>query len=696
MKIGIITFHHAHNCGAALQVFALQTLLEHLGHTVSVVNYRVARIERSYENTSALRKKRFDSFQHSHLHLSPLYRSLRELQTASHPYDALIAGSDQIWNAGILGGLNSAYFCNFGSLKARRIIYGASIGSTELSPASRFLLLSFLQYPDFISVREASMLPLLSPLTDKPLSVVSDPTLLLNHTFYDALKAPLSAQPPYIYLHYVHHVGENPALDTVAKELSALTGLPICKNRKGTRFHYELTDCSDDGPQEFLSRISSARYVVTDSFHATVFSILFSKHFLTVPPVKRPDRLLELLHTLSLQEHCYTQDFDLQQFLCLPAYETAISDRLQTQRTVSLQYLNHALHSEPALKHDIYPSKQNPFLCYGCSLCCDESSAHLQADTEGFLYPPVNNRSCVRTVSSPQDFSMSQPLHYLARHRRLYERMISFEAGLLPEFFQQILGKNGAVIARSYDAADGRMHYRLAVTEQECLSFLSFCPQEADPLELFCLIRSFRSKSNAPLLIFTTPCHLSAVKQRFSPKEQNLLLLELHCEGVYSPLASGHFLNRITRLCNQPVLSYNLSAKHFTGSGLRVEYRLQDGRLFWEYRSNSPFYKSYRACTLLRPSCYHCRQRTAFPSVGDLAIAPLYNVPSLQGTSEDNTLSYVGCFTLRGANFLRQCADNLYLREYPASELAALFLPPLQHLPLTVERPNFYQNLSVK
>ncbi len=695
MKIGIITFHHAHNCGAALQVLALQTLLEKMGHDVSVINYRVARIDRSYENTSALRRKRFEAFQQSHLHLSPLYRSLRELQAASHPYDALIAGSDQIWNAGILGGLNAAYFCNFGSPKARRIIYGASIGSNELSPASRFLMLNFLQYPDFISIREPSMLPLLRPLTDKTLTVVSDPTLLLNREFYDALKAPLAALPPYIYLHYVHPVGENPALDAAAAELSTQTGLPICKNRRGTRFPHELADCSEDGPQEFLARIASAQYVVTDSFHATVFSILFSKHFLTVPPVKRPDRLLELLHTLSLQEHCYTQSLDLQQFLRLPAYETTVADKLQQQRAVSLQYLDHALHAEIAAKSDTYPQKQNPFLCFGCALCCDEASESLlQADAEGFLYPPADRHRCVRNASTPQNTPMPRPLHYLARHRRLYERMISFEAGLLPEFFHRVLTDNGAVIARSYDATDGRMHYRLAVTEQECLPFLSFSPQEADPLELFRLIRSFRSKSKAPLLIFTIPCHLSAVKQRFSPKEQNLLLLELHCEGVCSPLASEYFLNRITQISNRKVLSYNLAAKHFTGSGLRVEYRLQDNQLFCEYRSGSPFYKAYRACTLLRPSCYRCKLRSKFPSVGDLAIAPIYNIHPLHSSPEDNTLSYLGCFTLRGANLLHSCASNFHLREYSASELAALFPSASQQFPLTVERPNFYQSLS--
>ena len=699
MKIGIITFHHAHNCGAALQVLALQTLLERMGHAVSVINYRVARIDRAYANTSAERQKRFEAFQQSRLHLSPLFRSLRELQEAPHPYDALIAGSDQIWNAGILGGLNAAYFCNFGAKDARRIIYGASIGGNELSSASRFLLQNFLQYPDFISVREPSMLPLLRPLTDKTLTVVSDPALLLDREFYDGLKAPLAPQSPYIYLHYVHPVGENPALDTAAGELSALTGLPVCKNRSGIRFAHELADCSEDGPQEFLSRIASARYVVTDSFHATVFSILFAKHFLTVPPVKRPDRLLELLHTLSLQDHCYMPSFDFQSFLRLSAYEFTITTTLQRQRSDSLHYLEHALRSEVTHAQDTYPQKHNPFLCVGCALCREttgEGSNHLQPDAEGFLYPRGNKRTCLYQEHSLQTSSPVKPSHYLAWHRNLYERMMSFEAGLLPEFFRRVLADHGAVIARSYDATDGQMHYRLATTESDLLPFLSFCPQEANPSELFRLIRSFRSQSTAPLLIFTIPCHLSAVRRLFSPKEQNLLLLELRCDGVVSPLASGYFLNRITERCNQKVLAYNLAAKHFTDSRLRIEYLLQDNRLFCEYRSGSPFYKAYRACTLQRPSCYHCTLRTAFPGVGDLLIAPLYNVRSLKVAPEDNILSYLCCFTQQGTDFFRSCSDHFHCQEYSSSKTAALFPTSLQRFPLTVERPNFYQNLSAK
>ena len=154
MKAGILTFHNAHNYGAALQVLASQTWLTRKGYDCEVINYRISKIDRSYDATSAKRKQRFEDFMKKHLKLSPLYKSLAELQQADLPYDVIVAGSDQIWNSGLLGGLNAAFFCNFGRPDARRIIYAASLGSDELSPSNRFLLPRYLQYPDFISVRE--------------------------------------------------------------------------------------------------------------------------------------------------------------------------------------------------------------------------------------------------------------------------------------------------------------------------------------------------------------------------------------------------------------------------------------------------------------------------------------------------------------------------------------------------------------
>ncbi len=378
MKVGIITFHNAHNCGAALQVYAMQTLLSRYGHDCEVINYRVSRIDRSYEVCSNKRKQRFEDFMSTKLKLSRRFNSLNELQQFDHPYDVILSGSDQIWNSSILGGLNSAYFCNFGRKDAKRIIYGASLGTSLLNSTDEFLLRYYLRYPDSISVREASALPLLRPLTDKKIETVLDPTLLLSSEDYRPLIASSPLHDPYIYLHYVHHTGENPALDRAARELSVLTGLPILKNRAFSRFEHELSSCQDNGPEEFLGTLDHASYVVTDSFHATVFSILFNKKFLTVAPVKRPERLIELLDLLKLSSHLFGDQFNMEQFLTSEYSEVSTVSFLSGLRKASTDYLESAFLAAPS-------SGNLPF-CYGCGACLKKGTG-MKRCSDGFLYP---------------------------------------------------------------------------------------------------------------------------------------------------------------------------------------------------------------------------------------------------------------------------------------------------------------------
>jgi len=705
MKIGIITFHQAHNSGAALQTFAMQSYLRRCGHEATVINYRIDRIDRSYDATSASRKKNFNQFIRQHLSLSPRYSTLSDLQKARHPYDAVIAGSDQIWNETILGGLNSAYFCDFGALGLRRIVYGASLGSDRLSAGSRLLMQRYLQYPDFISVREASMLPLIQPLTEKTLTVVLDPTLLLDSEDYHNLATPEPVATPYIYLHYVHHSGENPALDRAAEELSQLTGLPVCKNRKGIRFAPEFPDCSDDGPKEFLGRILHARYVVSDSFHATVFSILFGKHFLTVLPVKRPERLIALLDALGLSKHRYGTKTSLTEFLSLPDYSNNLQEQLIPLRKTSEEYLHQALHTPVNPAAISYFTNSNPFLCYGCSACHrlhTHEIPRMQPDKEGFLYPQqtasaetpsglciYQTRGFLPATNADYSASLTPSASYLAYHNSEYECMTSYEGGVLTEFFRSILADGGAVIGHCFDSKKRTEVYRVADSEAACIPFLSFRPQEAPSDELLQLVASF--DDSRPLLVLAPPCHLASLKSTLSKDRDNVILLEQYCSGVYSFVPLHAQLDRLKRITRQDIADYNLAAKHFIPSGMRIEYTKKDGSLFTEFRSHSRLFHEYSNHNLQRPSCYACTFRAHYPCVGDIALATINKERCGLSSLDSKTISYLQILSPKGNALLEQCKNKLTLLPVD-TELKKRLLPPASfaQFPLTAARPANY------
>ena len=148
MKIGIVTFHSAHNYGAVLQAWSLQEYLKQQGHEVEIVNLRLPVIDKLYTLTNRTHKKvcgfqvinrivnnayyqikcasyritdpaksrkyrEFEKFINHVLPVTAEFNSLKDLRQARLKYDALIAGSDQIWNATMMKGVDPAYFLQF-------------------------------------------------------------------------------------------------------------------------------------------------------------------------------------------------------------------------------------------------------------------------------------------------------------------------------------------------------------------------------------------------------------------------------------------------------------------------------------------------------------------------------------------------------------------------------------------------------
>jgi len=710
MKAGILTFHNAHNYGAALQVLATQTWMTRKGYDCDVINYRISKIDHSYDETSALRKERFETFMKTHMHLSPLYRSLAALQRAKLPYDVIIAGSDQIWNSGLLSGLNSAFFCNFGRPDARRIVYAASLGTDMLSPSNRFLLPRYLQFPDFISVREKSMLNLIQPLTEKPVHLVLDPTFLLDLSDYEKLVIPQNIGKPYIYLHYVHHTGENPKLDLAAKLLSEATGLPIMKNRAGQRFANELPSCQDNGPGEFLGTLSEAAYVVTDSFHATVFSILFSKHFLTVAPVKRPERLIELLSLLNLDAHLYTDDFNTEVFTALPSYKEELPPLLEQLRKDSIEYLEHALTAEIERKPLSYPSTKNPYFCYGCGACTQthpECSGTMVADSDGYHYPSgadeqitEENSPCIFSATGSSFANLKNPtVHseadnearavYLAYHKDLYSRMISFEGGVLTQFFRQIHRENGVVIGKTYDTETGKCRYVLSDNEADSQQFLAFRPQEADISTLYDLVPQI--PTDRPVLLCATPCHIEGFRHAVPQLANHVITLEFSCGGVTSTPPLRTYFRMLERGKTSKIVDYNFQAKHYGKSGIRAEFTHDDGSLTSQYISLCPLAQAYRSAAIQRPSCYTCTFRKNFPRLADITLTSANSGQAPTFVPEDKIVSAVAINSVAGKRLYDSCREFFIEQAVEDSKISKFFPQPA--FKLTASRPVFYQRL---
>lgn len=309
-RIGILTFHEADNYGAVLQACGLKHACESLGFDVGIIDYSPKYISNQYRYfriTKCLRtnllklynfygniqkKWKFNKFRKDYFDIIPYGRS--ELL-------AVLCGSDQIWNPNIAGEFDPVYFGKT-TFKAGKIIaYAASIGISSIEDSQRLQLKKLLANFDSISVREKSMIPMLTGLTDREIVSVLDPTLLNTSEYWDTVAIPVKNLPnKYIF---VYEVSRHLETMEKARYLGEKTGYPIIEVvYEKNRLWIAHRQRNNVGPAEFLTYIKNASYVVTSSFHGTAFSIIYKKDFYTVPHKKFPSRMRDLLEDVGLTE----------------------------------------------------------------------------------------------------------------------------------------------------------------------------------------------------------------------------------------------------------------------------------------------------------------------------------------------------------------------------------------------------------
>ena len=361
-EVAIITLHYSDNYGSVLQAYALQTYLEK-NRTINVsiidyiqkydaVNYKFFRTELYRKRPQAFladllyfgknrkRKASFESFRKNYLHMTAeKYDSVKQLESLNEGIDGFICGSDQIWNFDCTNGLDPAYFLSFAAADKKKISYAASFGQTQFAIDDIDKVKKYLQTFDLISIREKSMQEVLEREIERPVQVVLDPTLLLCREEYDKLcdeNLRKRIEKPYIF---VYMLEENLELLKYAKRYAEQTALKLVYisniSKKGQLVLKKYKNAYGVDPGNFLTYIKYAECIITNSFHATVFSVLYEKKFCTFKTKHSFPRMLDLLDNLKLNDRIFDDKFDMNKDI---DYKMA-NDHLEKMRENSYLYL---------------------------------------------------------------------------------------------------------------------------------------------------------------------------------------------------------------------------------------------------------------------------------------------------------------------------------------------------------------------
>ena len=256
------------------------------------------------------KKDRFDSFRKQHLNMTQYYPDIGDLRSISNYYDGYITGSDQVWNAEFTDNqIDPAYTLEFVDKNIPCFSYAASTGGVK-SDDYLLDLLSRVDKFKMISVREKSLADALERIGGENIYTHIDPVLLLSRDDWDKLtiKPQKTVPSHYILLYYLEKETKK---DILIHNIASKLGLPVIDiSSSGITENCKWIYDWNAGPGEFLYYIEHADYVVTNSFHAVVFSLIFKTKFIACNRIGQESRIKDLLNSIGLEKHLISSNGD--------------------------------------------------------------------------------------------------------------------------------------------------------------------------------------------------------------------------------------------------------------------------------------------------------------------------------------------------------------------------------------------------
>lgn len=388
-KIGLAVTTYTHNYGSFLQSFAMSEVLKKLGYEPEVIStggvqhlisaarrkYFMSRIfnvnelksystvfkgmamkmvNKEFAENLRVRGAAYDTFRDEHFAFSPVKDSWAEVGEMCKGYHAVLVGSDQLWRPANIEG--NYYTLNFVPDAVNKIAYATSFGIPFLPKAQAKKAQQFLPRLNHIAVREEKGAEIIKNLTGLDVQVVCDPTLLFTKEEWDKNVGERMMKEDYILCYYL---GDNENYLKFAKRLKEYWGVKVVGlvhingYNKNVQAYMDETPF-DVNPFQFINLIKHARCVLTDSFHCSVFSILFEKEFFAFKRFKDSDtmstnnRLLTLFKIAGIEGRVVDGTEEINDSLFTKIDHNKVRENLALKRAESMEYLIKALENQDA------------------------------------------------------------------------------------------------------------------------------------------------------------------------------------------------------------------------------------------------------------------------------------------------------------------------------------------------------------
>ena len=353
-KIAIISAYayieHHGNYGSLLQYYALQTFLEQqfgcdpywIRYTLPEehsLKYEIKDLIKtlffSFDRNRKKLLKKQGAFAQQYLKLSKKkYCGFDEITNNPPKADLYITGSDQVW-----GGCIEANYLRFVEPSKPKMAYAASFGRSELSKEQLMKVPDWIREIDYVSLREKEGVKICEDL-DIPAIMVADPTLLIKKEQYPVIEP---KDPPDYFCYFLNKFSLDREVDSLVRNSNAVFCSGVNKNASAYKEYEKVLS-----PEEWIGMIKCARFVLTNSFHGMIFSIIFRKPFIVFLQDGKTElqnsRIYSFLSYIDLEDRIYKSPEQLTNFENNEVGWNKAYKKIDSLCHISTQFIQEALY----------------------------------------------------------------------------------------------------------------------------------------------------------------------------------------------------------------------------------------------------------------------------------------------------------------------------------------------------------------
>lgn len=316
-------------------------------------------------------------------------------------------------------------------------------------------------------------------------------------------------------------------------------------------------------------------------------------------------------------------------------------------------------------------------LCCGCTACytaCNRNAISMVSDTEGFLYPAIDEKKCINcnicnNVCPINNTPVANGLIEGAIVQNK-DKEVLFESaagGAFSAISHKIINNNGVVYGAKYDSGFKVIHSRADNIEEAC-SFRSSKYVQSDLLEVYRQVKN--DLNNGFEVCFSgLPCQIAGLKNFLHKNYNNLYLVDLVCKGVSSPLVLKYYLELLEKRFGSKVKSVNFKRKTYGYHSSTMSVDFCNGKTHSEGGLTDLMMHSFRSEICLRPSCYECKFKGQ-DRASDLTLFDCWSYYNITNRKDDNRgHTSVLIHTSKGKELLESCFDDLIIEYVSANKL---------------------------